>query len=215
MLSNLIRVLVADPHPVVREGLKRLLNAQPDVRVAGETGDCPEALAAETDAAVIVAETCLLGVDPAGLVKRLRGKVIVLTDCDGIGTLRRMLSAGVVGYVLKRGTTEQLVRAVRAVAAGGSYIDPELAAGVVGNYLAPQEDGVELSEREQQVLTMIARGYSNKEVAARLRLSVKTVETYKSRTMDKLKTHSRVELVRYAVKQGWVIADGPVAVRQS
>ncbi len=119
-------------------------------------------------------------------------------------------SGSTIGYALKRAAAGELVRAVRAVAAGGTYLDPEAAGGVVGDLLRPPAGarGVELSEREEEVMRQIALGYSNKEVAAHLTLSVKTVETYKTRAMEKLGAHNRVDLVRYAAKRGWL--DGGV-----
>ena len=204
-----VSILLADPHAIVREGLKALLAAHADLRVVGEAGNGSDAVrfAAELSPDLVVTEACLLDVADR---LRSRSRVLVLTGCDDGGSLQRALAAGVAGYVLKRATAEQVVGAVRAVVSGGTYIDPEMAGGLVGGFANPQEQ-VELSERESQVLRMIALGYSNKEIAARLSLSVKTVETYKSRTMDKLNTHSRVELVRYAVTQGWLTASSAVA----
>ena len=114
-----------------------------------------------------------------------------------------------VGYVLKRSAAQELVHALRTVAAGGIYLDPSLAGKVVGTLVGKRGakdvvPGGELSEREEEVVRLIAQGYSNKEIAARLEISVKTVETYKARSLQKLGLHSRADLVRYALQQGWL-----------
>jgi DNA-binding NarL/FixJ family response regulator len=118
-----------------------------------------------------------------------------------------MLEAGASGYVLKRAATEELVRAVRVVAAGGSYLDPALTDKIVSSYFnqdpaGGKSPGVELSERESQVLRLIAWGYSNKEIGWKLNISAKTVDTYKLRLMEKLNLRSRTDIVRYALHQG-------------
>jgi DNA-binding NarL/FixJ family response regulator len=210
-----VRVLIADAHCCVREGLKALVNAQPDMRVVGETADGPEAvrLAAELAPDVVVVEASLPGLDGAEVAARLCAaqpglKTVALTACEEPGAVRRLLAAGACGYVLKRATAEQLVQALRAVVQGGTYIDPAVAGGVAGEFAAPPDGGeargAELSERECAVVRLIALGYSNKEIAARLKVSVKTVETYKARAAEKLRIKSRVELVRYAARRGWL-----------
>jgi DNA-binding NarL/FixJ family response regulator len=208
-----VRVLVADPHACAREGVKALLHAHPDLRVVGEAVDGPTALAlAETlGPDVVVLEVALPGLDGAQVTARLREArpargVVVLTANEQPGTVRLLLGMGARGYVLKRSPGDGLAPAVRAVAGGGTYLDPSVAGHVVGSSGAP--DG-ELSEREVQVLRLVARGYSNKEVAAKFKLSVKTVETYKDRFMEKLGVRTRVGIVRYAVECGWLGADVP------
>lgn len=213
--TTAVRVMVADPHCCVREGLKAILHAQPDLRVVGEASDGPTAidLAAELNPAVVVLDVSLPGLDGAQVTARLREacpdrKVLVLTACEHAGSVRLLLGMGARGYVLKRSPAERLVQAVRAVAAGGTYLDPELAGGLVSAFVGGDGDGkskdAELSAREVQVLRLIALGYSNKEIAARLRLSVKTVETYKARSMEKLELRSRVDIVRHAARCGWL-----------
>jgi DNA-binding NarL/FixJ family response regulator len=153
------------------------------------------------------------GLNGAEVARRLHAqsperKVLVLTVHEDKGYLRLLLEAGVAGYVLKRAAAAELVQAIRIVADGGTYLDPALAANVVDTFMrpAPEREGVvaELSEREAEVIRLIALGYSNKEIAAQLKLSVKTVETYKTRSMEKLQIRSRVDIVRYAVKHGWL-----------
>jgi DNA-binding NarL/FixJ family response regulator len=211
-----VRVLVADPHFCVREGLKAILGAQPGMSVVGEAADGPTALAlaSELNPDLVVLETALPELDGAQVTARLREacpeqRVLVLTACEHAGAARLALGVGARGYALKRAPAEQLVRAVRAVAAGETYVDPELATSLVGAFLRAGEEqpAAALSDREVQVVRLIAQGYSNKEIAARLRVSVKTIETYKARSMDKLQLRSRVDIVRYAVQCGWLTGD--------
>jgi DNA-binding NarL/FixJ family response regulator len=135
--------------------------------------------------------------------------VLALSVHEDRGYLRQLLEAGASGYVLKRAAAEELIRAVRTVAAGGVYLDPSLAGKVVGSFVRkPAGKGTaptdELSEREEEVVRLTAAGHSNKEIASRLELSVKTIETYKARSLEKLGLHSRADLVRYAVGRGWL-----------
>jgi DNA-binding NarL/FixJ family response regulator len=210
-----LRILLADDHAVVREGLKAVLNAQPGLEVVGEAADGVEALAraAELDPDVVVVDISMPGLTGAQVTARLKEarpdrKVLALTVHEDKSYLRRLLEAGASGYVLKQSATAEIVHAIRAVAAGGTYIDPALAGTVVGPFVG-RPDAEEtppngLSEREEEVVSLIAQGYSNKEIAARLKLSVKTVETYKARSLEKLGMRSRVDLVRYATQRGWL-----------
>jgi DNA-binding NarL/FixJ family response regulator len=144
-------------------------------------------------------------------------KVLALTVHEESLYIAQLLRAGASGYVLKRAAAAELVRAVRTVAAGGTYIDPSIAGTLIEGYLDAESAGREeprdtLSDREREVLVRIARGFSNKEIAAQLGLSVKTVETYKGRVAEKLGLRSRVEIVRFAAQQGWLgDSSGPTA----
>lgn len=209
-----LRVLLADDHVVVREGVRALVDAQPDMVVVGDAADGPTALerAAALDPDVVVVDVSLPGMGGAEVTAALvkadpDRRVLALTVHEDRGYLRLLLEAGATGYVLKRAAAAELIQAIRAVAAGGTYIDPALAASVVGRFVrsAPgSAPRVELSDREAEVVKMIAHGYSNKEIAGRLGLSVKTVETYKTRSLEKLGLRSRVDIVRYAVLRGWL-----------
>ena len=139
-------------------------------------------------------------------------KVVALTVHEDESYLRGLLEAGAVGYILKRSAAEELIHAIRTVAAGGVYLDPSLAGKLVSVYIdyrsiAEPTDLGELTDREAEVVRLIAMGYSNKEIAARLSISVKTVETHKARSLEKLDLHSRADLVRYALQRGWL--EGP------
>ena len=216
---NKLGIIIADDHQVVREGLKALINAQPDMHVVGEAEDGGAAwlLAKRLQPDVVLMDVSMPGMNGAEATERLRRdcpqiKVLALTAYEDKGYLRQLLAAGAAGYVLKRAVVEELVRAVRAVAAGGSYIDPTLAGKVVSGYISQgtgelKPPAGELSERESEVLRLVAWGYSNKEIAAKLNISVKTVETYKVRLMEKLDLRSRADIVRYALRQGWLQDD--------
>jgi len=204
---------------VVREGLKALVNAQPDMHVVGEAdnGRAAWQRAKELKPDVVVMDISMPEMNGAEATERLKQecpevKVLALTVYEDSGYLRKMIEAGASGYVLKRAVTEELVRAVRMVAAGGSYLDPTLVGEVISTYFnQDSSDGKspesELSERESQVLRLIAWGYSNKEIGWKLNISVKTVDTYKLRLMEKLNLRSRTDIVRYALRQGWLQED--------
>ncbi len=214
-----LRIVVADDHQIVREGLKTLINAQPDMEVVGEAEDGRAAwvLAKRLQPDVVLMDVSMPEMNGAEATARLlkdcpQVKVLALTVYEDKGYLQQLLKAGAAGYVLKRAVMEELVRAVRTVAGGGSYVDPTLAGRVVSSYIRQDTGGgkqpvAELSEREEQVLRLAAWGYSNKEIAAKLQISVKTVETYKVRLMEKLDLRSRADIVRYALHQGWLQED--------
>jgi DNA-binding NarL/FixJ family response regulator len=211
-----LRILLADDHNVVRAGLKALIDAQPDMAVVGEASDGAEvlALAHSYRPDVVVMDLSmpkLNGVEATQQLRELRPEVavLVLSVHEDATYLRRVLAVGATGYVLKQSAAESLITAIRQVAAGAVYLDPALGdllmhtIGGNGKDRAAGEPSA-LSDREAVVLRLIAQGYSNKEIAARLDLSVKTVETYKARAMEKLGLGSRVEIVRYAATLGWL-----------
>jgi DNA-binding NarL/FixJ family response regulator len=211
-----LNIFLADDHAVVREGLKALINAQPEMEVSGEAGDgrsaCQQIEKLQPD--VVVMDVSLPEMNGAQATAQLKQacpqvKVLALTVHEDKGYLRQLLEAGAAGYVLKRAAAADLIHAIRTVAAGGVYLDPALAGKVVGGFVRKATgkgvpEGNELSERESEVARLIATGYTNKEIASKLALSVKTVETYKARSMEKLGLRSRAELVRYAMQRGWL-----------
>lgn len=215
-MSDPITVVLADDHAVVREGLKALVNAQPDMRVVGEAADGESAWRAAKELVpdVLVIDLSMPVMGGADATARVRRdcpsvKVLALTVHEEQLYLTQLLRAGASGYVLKRAAPLELVRAVRSVASGGTYVDPSLTGTLVAGYLdaeraaeLPEHDA--LSDREREVLLRIARGFSNKEIAAELGLSVKTVETYKARMAEKLGLRTRVDIVRYAAQRGWL-----------
>jgi DNA-binding NarL/FixJ family response regulator len=215
---NSLRIFLADDHTVMREGLKSLVNAQADMNVIGEADNGRATLqrVRELQPDVIILDVSMPDLNGIQVTERLRRTcqnvtVLVLTAHDDNGYLRQLLEVGASGYVLKKAAAEELINAIRVVAAGGVYLDPSLAGKVVGGYLGNRRPGSkpqanDLSEREAEVMRLVAWGYTNKEVAAYLRISVKTVETHKANIMQKLDLKSRVEMVRYALRQGWLRA---------
>lgn len=213
---NKLCIFLADDHAIIREGLKSLINAQPDMNVIGETDNGRtawlEAKALSPDVVVMdISMPELNGAKATELLKRdcPQTKVLALTVHNDQGYVHQVLKAGASGYVLKRAAAHELIQAIRAVAAGDTYLDPSIVSNVVGSYVRKQsaKEGLpsgDLSEREMEVMRLIALGYSNKEIAFKLDISVRTVETYKVRLMEKLSFHSRAEIVRYALLQGWL-----------
>ena len=211
-----LRVFIADDHAIVREGLKALVGAQAGMRVVGEAADGREAYRAivELQPDVVVMDISMPGWSGSEATGRLKEmcpgiRVVALTVHEDEGYLRGLLQAGAVGYVLKRSATADLVHAIRTAAEGGIYLDPNLAGRLVDAYIDHRPDGPpaepgELTEREAEVVRLIALGHSNKEIAARLEISVKTVETHKARALEKLGLRSRADLVQYALRRGWL-----------
>ncbi len=212
-----IRVLIADDHAVLRAGLSRLLNAESDIEVVGEAGDGEEAVSKTVE---LVPDVLLLditmpllgGIDVTRMIKakNLPVAILVLTMHEDEGYLRAALKAGVLGYIPKKAADTELTSAIRAVHRGEIYLYPSMAKPLVEEaiYGSVAHNGMSvdnyelLSQREQEVLRLIAQGYTNQEIAGRLFLSIKTVETYKARLMEKLNINSRAELVRYALQRG-------------
>lgn len=211
-----LRIFLADDHAVVCAGLKTLVNAQPDMEVIGEVHDGESAwqAARESQPDIMVMDITMPGLNGAQATQLIKRdcpaiKVLSLSVHEDTGYLRKLLEAGASGYILKRSAAETLIHAIRIVADGGVYLDPALAGKVVDSFVGRPSPSnppaaVALSEREGDVVRLIALGYSNKEIATQLNLSVKTVETYKARAMEKLGLSSRVALVRYALQQGWM-----------
>jgi two-component system response regulator NreC len=212
-----IRLLVADDHPVVRAGLRMLLAAQPDMEVVGEAtdGDAAVARALQLEPDVVVMDLAMGGMDGLAatreIVNRLpHTKIVVLTMHDNEEYLRQALDAGATGYVLKEAVDTEIAVAIRVVQRGEVFLYPSFTRVLLGDLIQAEEaddrfeqNGYELlSEREKEVLRLVALGDTNREIAERLFLSVRTVETYRARLMEKLNLKSRGELVRYALRKG-------------
>jgi DNA-binding NarL/FixJ family response regulator len=210
-----LRILLADDHVTVRHGLKLLIESQPDMKVIAEASDgkaaMQQATALKPD--VIVMDISMPGMNGLVATRALKQEqprmiIVTLTRHGDDAYLQELLRAGASGYVLKQSAPSELLQAIRAVAAGGQYIDSTLTARMtarlIGRADKTAKPAVELSDRESGVLRLIAAGYSNKEIAARLSLSVKTVEAHKANAMRKLGLRGRIDIVKYAVLQGWL-----------
>jgi DNA-binding NarL/FixJ family response regulator len=211
-----LRILLADDHVTVRHGLKLLIDGQPDMHVVSEAGDgettIQRAIALKPD--VVVMDISMPGMNGLVATRRLKQQqpetaIVTLTRHADDAYLQELLRAGASGYVLKQSAPSELLHAIRAVAAGGQYLDSTLTARVTAGFLGREgkresKSAVTLSERESAVLRLIASGYSNKEIAGRLTLSVKTVEAHKANAMRKLSLKGRIDIVKYAVLQGWL-----------
>ena len=211
---NKIRLLVVDDHPVVRAGLRTLLNAQLDMEVVGEapSGAAAVEYALQHTPDVVIMDITMSGTDgftaTREIVKRLpQTRVLVLTMHNDEEYLRRALDAGAFGYVLKQAVDTELAVAIRTVYRGDMFIFPSFTRVLLRDDQEGGEAGQRdlydsLSVREKEVLQMVALGYTNREIADKMGISVKTVETYRSRCMEKLNLTSRSALVRYALEKG-------------
>ena len=211
-----LRIVLADDHAIVREGLRALIDRQGDMEVVGEAADGRAAveIAERLQPDVVVMDVSMPVMNGTRATRELMGrqpdlKILALTVHEERSYLRELLEAGASGYLLKRAAAEELVHAIRRVAGGGLYIDGHLIPEVLDRFVRhPRGDGKSqgqpLTPREEEVLRQIAKGYSNKEIAGQLSVSVKTVETHKARASEKLKVHSRAGIVRYAMQQGWM-----------
>jgi two-component system, NarL family, response regulator NreC len=215
-MGQKIKILLAEDHQTVREGVKLLVNAQPDMEVIGEAGDGEIAIAEakRLDPDIIVMDVSMPNLNGLMATKKLRRqnpdiKILTLTRHTDDGYLQQLIGAGANGYVLKQSAPTELINAIRTVAAGNSYLDPSLTRKVMGGYVNRTtslrgENKGDLTDRESEVLKLISFGYSNKEIGVKLDLSVKTIEAHKSNAMRKLGISSRIDIVRYAILQDWL-----------
>jgi DNA-binding NarL/FixJ family response regulator len=212
-----LRILLADDHEAIREGLKTILNAQPDMEVVGEAPDGTAAVAQSLDLKpdVVVMDVSMPGMNGLKATETLHRrcpqlKILTLSRHGEQGYVQQLLGAGASGYVLKQSRAAELLNAIRAVASGGTYLDPSVAGALVDEYARRGSASVApelsrgISPRETEILRLVAWGHSNKEIAAQLKLSVKTVETHKTNAMNKLGMHTRIDIVRFALLQGWL-----------
>jgi DNA-binding NarL/FixJ family response regulator len=213
-----LRILLADDHETVRTGLRVILNAQADMEVVGEAADGQAVIekTRELQPDLVLMDVSMPRLNGLQATKTLRervptAKVLTLTRHGDVAYLHQFLEAGASGYVLKQSRAAEVLQAIRAIASGGTYIDSAMTADALaaapvraiaagrGRAAAPS-----LSPREADTLRLVARGYSNKEIAAQLTVSVKTIETHKGNAMHKLGMRSRIDIVRYAMLQGWL-----------
>ena len=208
-----LRILLADDHVTVRHGLKLLIDGQPDMAEASDgAAALQQALEVKPDVVVMdISMPGMNGLVATRMLKKARpdAAIVTLTRHGDDAYLQELLRAGVAAYVLKQSAPNELLQAIRAAAAGRQYLDTTLTPRVTAGFLGSErkrvnKSGVSITDRESAVLRDIAVGYSNKEIAARLSLSVKTVEAHKANAMRKLGLTGRIDIVKYAVLQGWL-----------
>ena len=206
-----LTVLVVDDHAVVRTGLKLLLNGEDEIEVVGEAGNADEAIlrAKLLEPDIVLLDVVMPGkngIEVAGELRKLlpQTKVLMLSMQDDPTYVREAFASGASGYVLKEAADTELVAAVREVARGGRYVHPELGARLAAAEAQARADAESdpLSDREREVLRLLALGHTNQEIAKMLFISVRTAETHRAHIMQKLRLSTRAELVRYALAQG-------------
>jgi DNA-binding NarL/FixJ family response regulator len=214
-----IRVVIADDHAILREGIKVLLQGQSDVAVVGEAEDGRQAVqrCQELRPDVILMDIAMPGLGGYEATLEIRRlmpniRVLVLTQYDNKEYVLRFLRAGAAGYVVKKAVATELVSAIRAVARGETYLHAAVAGAVVQDYLGgerPTEEDVydRLSEREKQVLKLIAEGSTNKEIASVLDIAVKTVMAHRTNLMAKIGAHSRTDIFKFALRKGLIVVE--------
>lgn len=211
-----IKVLIIDDHAMVREGIRMILAAQPDIKVVGEAADGAQAIEQvrqlDPDVALMdIAMPGLGGLEATLEIRKThpRTRVLVLSQYDNKEYVFRLLKAGASGYILKSAAGTELVSAIRSVNDGGSPLDPAVAQGVIEGFVKSasgdqQSAYEELSDREKQVLKLVAEGYTSKHIADALFLSVKTVMVHRANVMEKLDIHNRTDLIKYAISKGLI-----------
>lgn len=210
----MLNVVLAEDHSTVREGIKMLVNAQTDMRVVGEAGNGAAAIKTvrEKKPDVVVMDISMPEMNGLKATKKLKAefpklKILTLTRHTDDSFLEQLIAAGASGYVLKQSAPAELINAIRTVGGGNSYLDPTLTNKVMGGFFKRGLRGDrqnEMTGREAEVLRLIAWGFANKEIASRLGLSVKTVEAHKANAMRKMNMSGRIDIMRYAILQGWL-----------
>lgn len=206
-----IRILIVDDHGVLRAGLRALLNSEADLEVVGEAVDGSDGLeqAARLQPDVVLLDISMPGMSGIEVTRRLAGqfpeiRILLLTIHEDTSLLREAIQAGAAGYILKRAVENELIDAIRAVAAGKIYVHPAMTRALLEEQQPPvrKTPEVTLTQRERDVLRLLVKGYTNRQIADELTLGVRTVESHRANLMTKLDLHSRVELVRYAAENG-------------
>lgn len=216
-MTNKLRILIAEDHETVREGIRLIIESQDDMEVVGEAGDGREAirLAEELKPDLVLMDVSMPGLNGLLATAKLKRimpdvKILTLTRHTDEAYLQELLQAGVSGYVLKQSASIEMLRAVRAVARGDNYLDPAITGKIFNNYTQKSDKlrgdvrGIALSGRESETLRLNALGYTNKEIAEQFDISVKTVEGHKANAQEKLDLKSRKDIIGYAILQGWM-----------
>lgn len=210
-----VRILLVDDHAMLRDGVRMVLETHPGFEVVGTADNGRDAVRLveelRPDIAVLdIAMPELNGLEATRAIRECcrETEVIVLSMHEGEEYLREALRAGAAGYVLKRAAAKELVAAINAIGRGESYLDPALTRTLISDYVRQVERGDEapdsLTERELEVLKLVAEGMTNRQIALKLNISIKTVQTHRANLMDKLNLHDRTELVRYAIRRGLI-----------
>jgi DNA-binding NarL/FixJ family response regulator len=214
-MTTKLRILLAEDHKVMREGLRMVVNRETNMEVVGEADDGLAAivLTQELRPDVVVMDVSMPGINGLKATETLKGllpdiKVLILTRHTDTSYVQQLLQSGAKGYVLKQSAAEELVRAIRRVAAGQTYLDPAITdrvvSSIVGGRSKTSAPRTHLTQREEDVLRFVALGFLTKEIAARLEISIKTVETHKANAMKKMGMNSRIDIVCYAKLRGWL-----------
>jgi DNA-binding NarL/FixJ family response regulator len=215
-MSN-VRILLADDHAMLRDGVRMVLEAHPGFEVVGAADNGQDAvrLAEELQPDIAVLDVAMPEINGLEATRAIREAcpntaIVILSMHEGEEYLREALRAGASGYVLKRAAAKELVGAIQAVRRGESYLDPALTRTLISDYVRQVERSDEtpdsLTDRELEVLTLVAEGMTNRQIALKLNISIKTVQTHRANLMDKLNLHDRTELVRYAIRRGLIQA---------
>ena len=207
-----IKIFLVDDHTIFRQGIRLLLNLQSDLEVVGEADNGAQAvlMVQQLNPEVVLMDIAMKGMDGLTATKDIlavspKTKVVLLTQHENKEYILPALKIGAAGYVLKRAAADEVVNAIRATYQGRSFLDPEIADIVVNAYRQGSEDAYEsLTEREREILILLAKGHTNNEIAPILNISPKTVDYHRSNLMKKLKLHSKVELTKYALKRGLI-----------
>ena len=215
-----IRILIADDHLIVREGLRALLEVQPDIEVVGEATDGEEAVekTREIQPDIVLMDITMPGMSGLEATRQIRQhypdvKILVLTMHEGDEYFFKILEAGASGYFIKGGSSNELISALRAVWHGDVFIYPTMAKKLLSDYLQRVRAGHDkksydgLTNREREILKLIAEGLTNQEIAELLVISVATVQTHRAHIMAKLSLRSRTELIKYAIREGYITLD--------
>lgn len=214
------KVLLVEDHVIVRQGIKALFSDEPDLEIVGEADDGRAALqsVSELEPDVVLMDISMPGLNGIEATRQIRQnhpgvKVVVLSMHSNEEYVFQVLRAGASGYVLKQSDSSEVLTAIRAALAGGSFLSPPISRTVIDDYVrraearGGDEDLELLTSREREVLQLLAEGLSNREIAEQLNISIKTVETHRSNMMGKLGVSSKTELVKYALRKGWASLD--------
>ena len=210
-----VRILLADDHAMLRDGVRMVLESHPGFEVVGTADNGRDAvrLAEELQPDIAVVDVAMPELNGLEATRAIRNTspetaIVVLSMHEGEEYLREALRAGAAGYVLKRAAAKELVGAINAVRRGDKYLDPALTDTLISDYVRQVERGDDtpdsLTDRELEVLKLVAEGHTNRQIALQLNISIKTVQTHRANLMDKLNLHDRTELVRYAIRRGLI-----------